>query len=479
MKTSIYKYLSVPVLAAVLLSCSDKAMDIFPEQYKTIVYIKESSANYVTIDATAANTSFDFTVCKGGSEISNEADARITPLTQDYVDEQYNSSESNIQYRVLPEDAWSVDSPMNMHFSSEDTYKVVSYTLISERLAALTSENPKVRYIIGFSLDSKTASVNEKYSRYICEISDVIVPTLGFERAGLNRLSTPIDESYQNDELQIKIPVEVKSLENRWDIEARVVLDPDWLSTFNAVNSTNYEMPVAYSFSKDVKLASNQQKAYVTVNLKGVSSILKAVVLPLKLIDASQFKVSEMDEVYALMIDPTIGHPVLFDRSKWVWKECCHEPWENSGNCSAFYMIDNQVDSYWHYSWEADSPCKGHDNHCFVFDMGESKTVSSFGYVCRQDMASIWGGDSINALSFFISDNDSVMEQDVHDHSNWTKIIDAFPVETINAEQTIPSRLAIGRYVKVMIAGSAQIENNNGVMKGCIAEIKVYGKNNN
>lgn len=477
MNTKIYKYLCVPALAVSLLSCNDKAMDIFPEQYKTIVYIKESTATYVKIDATAANTSFDFTVCKGGSEISNEADAQISPLTQAYVDEQYNSSQTGVKYSILPEDAYTVDSPVSLHFSGEETYKVVSYTLISDRLAALTSSNPDTRYIVGFSLESKTASVNEKSSKYICEISDVIVPTLGFERAGLNRLSTPIDETYKDDELQIKIPVEVKSLDNRWDINAKVVLDTDWLTTFNAINSTNYEMPADYSFSSQVKLASDQQKTYVTVTIRGVSSILKTVVLPLKLTDASQFKVSEMDDVYALMIDPTIAHPVVFDSSEWNWKECCHEPWENSGNCSAYYMIDGEVNSYWHFSWEADSPCKGHPNHCFVFDMGSSKTISSFGYICRQDMAKIWGSDSINALSFFISDNDAVMGQDVHDHSNWTKIVDAYPVETINPEQIIPSRLAVGRYIKLMIAGSALIENNNGVMKGCIAEIKVYGKN--
>ena len=477
MDTKMFKFSIIPVFAAVLLSCSDKEMDIFPEKYKTIVYIKENVANYATIDATADNPTFDFTVCKGGSEITKEAEAEITPLAQAYVDEMYNAVETNVEYRILPEDAYTVDSPMSLHFSSEETYKVVAYTLISDKLAKLTSENPRVRYIVGFSLDSKTASVNEKCSTYICEISDVIVPTLGFERAGLNRLSTPIDEAYQNDEMQIKIPVEVKSLENRWNINAKVVLDSDWLVTFNSINSTDYEMPADYSFSPEVSLTSEQQKAYVTVTLRGVSSLLKTVVLPLKLTDVSQFKISEMDDVYALMIDPTIAHPVAFDSSTWKWKECCHEPWENSGNCSAYYMIDGQVNSYWHYNWEVDSPCKGYPNHCFVFDLGSNKTISSFGYICRQDMALIWGSDTINALSFFVSDNDAVMEQDVHDHSNWTKIIDAYPVETINPEQKIPSRLAIGRYVKVMIAGSAQIENNNGVMKGCIAELKVYGKN--
>ena len=474
MKTKLYRYLCVPVLATSLLSCSDKEMDIFPEQYKTIVYIKESTTNYVTIDATAENPTFDFTVCKGGSEIANEADAKIQPLTQEYVDEQYNSSATNIKYRILPEDAYTVDSPLNLHFESGDTYKVIKYTLISEKLAALSSAGANIRYIVGFSLESKTASVNEKCARYICEISDVIVPTLGFEKAGLNRVSTPIDEAYQNDELQISIPVEVKSLTNRWDISAKVVLDEDWLNTYNIVNSTDYELPADYTFATDVKLVSTEQKAFVKVTIKGVSSLLKAVVLPLRLTEASQFKVSDMDNIYALMLDPTIAHPALFDSSAWDWKECCHEPWENGGNCSAFYMIDNDINSYWHYSWEASSPCKGQANHCFVFDMGSSRIISSFGYVCRQNM---WSGNSLNALSFFVSNADAVMAQDVHDHSNWKQIVDAYPVETKNDEQTIPVKLSMGRYLKVMIAGSNGIEGNNGVRKGCIAEIKVYGKN--
>ena len=474
MNTRIYRFLWIPLFAALLPSCSDGEMDIFPEQYKTIVYIKESTANYVTIDATSGNRSFDFTVCKSGSEIDNEVKATVSPLTQDYVDAEYNASENNIEYRMLPADAYVIDSPLDLHFSKDDTYKVVSYTLVSEKLAALSSANPDVRWLVGFSLDSETASVNEKCARYVCEISDVIVPALGFEKAGLNRLSTPVDETYQNDELQISIPVEVKSLTNRWDINAKVVVDENWLNTFNAVNSTDYAMPADYSFSTEVKLGSTEQKAFVKVTLKGVSSILKAVVLPLKLTEVSQFKVSETDEIYALMIDPTIAHPYEFDRDGWAWKECCHEPYENGGNCTAYYMIDNDVNSYWHYSWESSSPCTGKENHCFVFDMGSSRVISGFGYVSRQNL---WSGNSLNALSFYLSDCSSVWTQDVHDHSNWTKIVDAFPVASQNEEQAIPASLAQGRYLKVTVAGSNGRESNNGVMKGCIAEIKVYGKN--
>lgn len=475
MNTRIYRFLWIPLFAAVLLSCSDREMDIFPDQYKTIVYIKESTANYVTIDATSANRSFDFTVCKGGSEIYAEADASVSPLSQEYVDAEYNASGNGIEYRILPEDSYTVDSPLDLHFSNNDTYKVVSYTLVSGKLAELSSANPDVRYLVGFSLESETASVNEKCSRYVCEISDVIVPELGFEHAGLNRLSTPIDESYQNDELQLSIPVEVKSLTNRWDISAKVVVDENWLNTFNAVNSTDYAMPEDYTFSTDVRLVSTEQKAFVKVTLKGVSSILKAVLLPLKLTDASQFKVSETDGIYALLIDPAIAHPQEFDRTSWEWQECCHEPWENSGNCSAYYMLDNDVNSYWHYSWEASSPCAGKENHCIVFDMGQTMTISGLGYVGRQDY---WSGNCLNALSFFISDSPSVLSQSVHDHGNWTKIVDAFPVKAVNDEQPIPVRLSMGRYLKVMVAGSNGIEPNNGVMKACIAEIKVYGKNN-
>lgn len=477
MNTKIYKYLCISAVAASLLSCTENQMDIFPDEYKTIVYVKENSANYVTIDATAENPSFDFTVCKGGSEITELADVSVIPLTQEYVDEHYNSASIDIKYSVLPVDSYTVDTPLELHFTADETYKVISYTLKSERLAALVSANPDVRYIIGFSLDSKTTSINEKCSRYVCEISDVIVPTLGFERAGLNRLSTPIDESYTDDELTIKLPVEVKSLKNRWDIKADVELDREWLNTYNTVNATDYLLPENYSFTPKVELVSSEQKAYVMITLKNVSEILKAVILPLRLKNASQFKISETDDICAVMIDPTIAHPVEFDRSTWDWRECCHEPWENGGNCSAYYMIDNDIASYWHYSWEVDSPCNAQNNHCFVFDMGAVHTISAFGYICRQNLKNIWGWDAINALTFFISDNDAVMAQDVHDHSNWKKIVDAYPVETIDQEQMIPTRLAMGRYIKVMVAGSAQVEGNNGSMKGCIAEIKAYGKN--
>lgn len=107
--------------------------------------------------------------------------------------------------------------------------------------------------------------------------------------------------------------------------------------------------------------------------------------------------------------------------------------------------------------------------------MNRTETITGFGYIGRQNM---YSGNALNALSFFVSDDPDVWGQSVHDHTNWTKIVDAASVDSGNAEQSIPSRLFQGRYLKVMIAGSNSMENNNGVMKGCIAEIKVYGKSN-
>ena len=310
----------------------------------------------------------------------------------------------------------------------------------------------------------------------MCEISDVIVPTIGFERAGLNRVSAAIDETWPGDKMEISIPVKVKSLDNRWDIDAKVIIDEEYLKTYNAVNLTDYALPAdGYEASASVSLHSTEQKAYVKVSVGGISKLLRPVMIPLRLTDASQFKVSESDGICAILIDPTIKYPVEFDRTEWKWQECCHEPWENSGNCSAYYMIDNDINSYWHYSWEASSPCKGQENHCFVFDMGRTETITGFGYIGRQNM---WSGNALNALSFFVSDDPAVWGQSVHDHTNWTKIVDAASVDSGNAEQSIPSRLFRGRYLKVMIAGSNGKEGNNGVMKGCIAEIKVYGKSN-
>lgn len=466
-------------LAALALasSCSErKEMDIFPEQYKTIVYVKESSTEYVTIDATAADRTLDFTVCKAGSDIGTKVHAELTPLLQSEIDGDFNAGGAAVRYLILPEDAYTMNSPLTLDFSENETYKVVSYTLISEKLAQLSSSNPEVRYVIGFRLGSESTSVNEKCSRYMCEISDVIVPTIGFERAGLNRVSAATDEAWPGDRMEISIPVEVKSLDNRWDIDASVIIDEDYLRTYNAVNMTDYSLPAnGYEASTSVSLRSTEQKAYVKVSVGGISKLLRPVMIPLRLTDASQFKVSESDGICAILIDPTIKYPVEFDRSEWKWQECCHEPWENSGNCSAYYMIDNDINSYWHYSWEASSPCKGQENHCFVFDMGKTGTITGFGYIGRQNM---WSGNQLNALSFFVSDDSAVWGQSVHDHTNWTKIVDAASVDSGNAEQSIPSRLSRGRYLKVMIAGSNGKESNNGVMKGCIAEIKVYGKSN-
>lgn len=462
---------------ALAISCSErKEMDIFPEHYKTIIYIKESSTEYVTIDATAADRTLDFTVCKAGSDIGTRVHAELTPLLQSELDENFNAGGASVRYMMLPEDTYTMDTPLVLDFSESETYKVIACTLNSEKLAQLSSSNPGTRYVLGFRLSSESTSVNEKCATYMCEISDVIVPTIGFERAGLNRVSAAIDETWPGDKMEISIPVEVKSLDNRWDIDAKVIIDEEYLKTYNAVNLTDYALPAdGYEASTSVSLHSTEQKAYVKVSVGGISKLLRPVMIPLRLTDASQFKVSESDGICAILIDPTIKYPVEFDRTEWKWQECCHEPWENSGNCSAYYMIDNDINSYWHYSWEASSPCKGQENHCFVFDMGRTETITGFGYIGRQNM---WSGNALNALSFFVSDDPAVWGQSVHDHTNWTKIVDAASVDNGNAEQSIPSRLFRGRYLKVMIAGSNGKEGNNGVMKGCIAEIKVYGKSN-
>lgn len=229
---------------ALAISCSErKEMDIFPEHYKTIIYIKESSTEYVTIDATAADRTLDFTVCKAGSDIGTRVHAELTPLLQSELNEDFNVGGASVKYMILPEDTYTVDTPLVLDFSESETYKVIACTLSSEKLAQLSSSNPGTRYVLGFRLSSESTSVNEKCATYMCEISDVIVPTIGFERAGLNRVSAAIDETWPEDKMEISIPVEVKSLDNRWDIDAKVIIDEDYLKTYNAVNLTDFALP--------------------------------------------------------------------------------------------------------------------------------------------------------------------------------------------------------------------------------------------
>lgn len=454
-------------------SCSEKSeTDVFPEEYHTIMYIKENVTRSLTLDATSGDVTLSFTVCKGGSDITKEATAVVSPVSQNTIDLEYNTGEGD-NYLILPSGTYTLDTDPELDFAATEDAKRVYYTLKSEKIAELVGNNPDARYLMAFELTSSDTNVNGKCSRYVCEIADVIVPAVGFERAGINRLEIQLDGTYDGNRLTIELPVEVKSIENRWDITAEADVDMDYLAEYNAVNYTDYAVPDKYTVTKSISLGKDEQKAYITVVIENVTGLDRIMMLPISISEVSQFKVSEGDRTCVLLIVPTIARPEEISRDGWLWKECCSQAGE--GNLAN--VLDGNAATYWHYSWEPSSPCKGHPNHCLVFDTGRSRFFSHFGYQRRQDA---WEGVSITALDFYVSDNDAVWNQSVYDDSNWTRVVSGQTVsDSSNELQNIPAVLSKGRYIRVKIVGTnpqAGIEGNNGVMKGAIAEICAYGK---
>jgi len=175
------------------------------------------------------------------------------------------------------------------------------------------------------------------------------------------------------------------------DIKISFSVDAALVEAYNAVNNTDYELLPAESYQLSGKEAVIKKGILATEPLKvavktsGASAIqmFKKYLLPISI--NSDFKInSNLKTTYFLVSsEPNIADYPDYNRTAWKIVEFFLEEASGEGpnNGKAMFVIDDNIQTFWHSQWQGASP--GPPHHITI-DMGAELMLHGVNITARQ-----------------------------------------------------------------------------------------------
>lgn len=272
-------------------SCSNN-YDIYPEQYDKVIMIKDAGAKTMTVYSTDTKAPYQMTILKGGVSAGKAVTATLRAMTSEEFSDYL--AESGRPYSMLPADCFSFTadgqtSSMEIQFGADETYKTVAVYINAANFGTYMEgyESSIYRPTLPVVLESNDASINSEGSETFI-IPSYVEPSLDLESTGLVEL----DRSGNTMSFEVSLPIE-----NQWDINFKVALDPDYVDAYNAANATSYTCASADAVSglqDSYTLAKGQRSIKISFNLDP-TKLAYTDVVPVKIYDCS---------VPGIVIDP-------------------------------------------------------------------------------------------------------------------------------------------------------------------------------
>lgn len=431
-------------------ACNDSKYElenIVPQEYHKILYIHNSGKQDIPLYDTHEDYPYTVDIIKTGSDPSLEADVQFELLSHEELEQQYSIPEA-INYRRLEEGSYTL-SQTKFTFSAGERNKTLIVLLSSDKIKALLQKDPSAKWVLPLRLVSKTDSINSSMNEVILHITDVLMPTAGF--IGIDKIVT--DEYRFGEITQIEKELELSLItENKWDITYTLGIDQNFVSQYNAEHGTDFQLlEEYYTLPESVKLPEGVQgvKFKVSVDISQIGS--GDFMLPIKIIGADKFGISETTNIYPMMF--RVVMPEL-DRTGWSVTANSENPGEggpNSGMASS--VLDGNTTTFWHSNWGGGT---GPQNPPYelIIDAKKEYDICQIGLLQR-------GGSftDTKTCKVFISS----------DYSSWEEA-GTFVMESGNANlQTFTLSRKKGRYIKIEMLDSYRFPYCS------LAEVYVYG----
>lgn len=341
MKTNIIIASLLTAVAATAVSCSDD-YDIYPAEYENVVMIKNSGEQSVSVYSTDDRTAFEFTILKGGTS-KKAANVTIRPMTQAEFDAYL--TESGRPYSLLPADCYSFSadgqsSSASISFEPGETYKDISLYLDADAVGEFLSTFDSSLYsaVVPVVMESSDATVNSDN----CEafiIPSYTEPTLMFadDLLGESRsrgLNLSADGTFTTT---VALPIE-----NRWDLEFDIVVDPSLIDAYNNANGTSYTAMSADAIIGSTHFAMPAGSSSATVSFKINSDLIDLTdALPIRIANSSVDGLDPDPEASWMIADLNI--PITAD----MLSTNALEPSEGS----LANLLDGSLQTYFHSAW--------------------------------------------------------------------------------------------------------------------------------
>ena len=414
-------------------ACSESKYDLdqlVPEEYHKILYVNNSGKQSLTLYDTDEDNKYTLSVIKSGSDPSLTASVKVNVLTQAELDKEYSEPEGT-NYKLIGENCYSLDAT-TLDFSSADRYKLVNIYLKPQSVKAAMETDPEAVWVLPIQVTSETDSINAEKNELFLKLAGVITPAIGFTNSAVE-LKTLEYGSISTFTEKIKFGLDT---DNKWDLECKFAVDKDYVIEYNADNGTSFKIlpEGTYTVPETMTLPSGTTNLELEVSIKGDQLAPGDYMLPVKVMDVSQFEVSESKAVYPLAIR-VMGHNL--DRTGWTAEANSEEvSGEGAGNGVAGCALDGNLTTFWHSKWNG-----GSDNLPFEFivDAKIEYTLTQFAMMQRQHDTN----RDTKAGEFYVSS----------DKENWTKVGD-FTMKQILEAQMFAVTPVKGRYFKIKMTES-------------------------
>ena len=271
-------YIGSTLLALMLSgqSCSEN-YDIYPEEYAKVVMIKDAGENPLSVYSTDDKVGHKFVVMKGG-HTEEAATATLRAMTS----EEFTTyqAESGKPYAMLPADCYSFSADgqttsAEIKFAPNETYKGVEVFINADALGTFmeTFDGSLYSPVVPVVLESSDASVNS-YGSESFILPTYSEPTLSF--------ASQIIAGSRGGEITATVTLPIQ---NSWDINFEVEVDPTVVSQCNMLNGTQYEAVDASALTGNTSFTLPNGSSSVDIKLNVDFSKFTALnsVLPLRI----------------------------------------------------------------------------------------------------------------------------------------------------------------------------------------------------
>lgn len=383
-------YIGSTLLALMLSgqSCSEN-YDIYPEEYAKVVMIKDAGENPLSVYSTDDKVGHKFVVMKGG-HTEEAATATLRAMTS----EEFTTyqAESGKPYAMLPADCYSFSADgqttsAEIKFAPNETYKEVEVFVNADALGTFmeTFDGSLYSPVVPVILESSDASVNS-YGTESFILPTYSEPTLSF--------ASQIIAGSRGGEITATVTLPIQ---NSWDINFEVEVDPTVVSQCNMLNGTQYEAVDASALTGNTSFTLPNGSSSVDIKLNVDFSKFTALnsVLPLRITGISVDGIeSNVTTGWIVVTMPRI--PITAAMLSTNAQEPSEGPIAN--------LLDGNVETFFHSLWSSTI----NEKHYIQVTLPETYSKVWIRYCNRHDNANnsllyfyLYTGTSNDNLEFF------------------------------------------------------------------------------
>lgn len=369
MKTNIFIASAVMALAATAVSCSDN-YDIYPAEYESVVMIKDAGEMPVQVFSTDDVSPISLTIFKGGTA-DKVANVTLRAMTQAEFDAYL--TESGRPYSILPSNCYSFSAEGNadaatVSIAANETYTKTTIYLNTEAVGQYLEsyDNPLYSPVIPVVLESADATVNDQ-SFEVFVMPSYTEPTLMFSDSKLSEsrsrgLNLSADGTFTTT---VSLPVE-----NRWDLEFDITVDPDLVDAYNAANGTSYTSMSPEAIIGSTHFTMPAGKSSVDVSFKVNTELIDLTdALGIRITGSTVEGIEPDTDAAWLVADLNI--PLTAD----MFSSNALEPSEGS----LANLLDGNLSTYFHSAWSVTVD----DNHYLQVTLPEGYSKVQIEYSNR------------------------------------------------------------------------------------------------